>query len=156
MGCLTGLGAMALPIIVDPERLIKTNDVTIPTDHLIWACNTIKELKNLGNATTGTAAPATPTTTPPYSTRSRAGTRAGNSGGAPPPVVNPPTPLQAMTQTLKEMMGVLPIPFLGAAVINSLSNNPIELILCIKNATVVFNNSHPANDATAGAKSIMR
>jgi hypothetical protein len=155
MGCLTGFGARALPIIINPERLIKTNDVTIPTDNLIWACNTIKELKNLGNAMTGTAAPAAPTVTPPY-TRTRARTRAGSSEGAPPPIVNPPTPPQARTQTLKETMGILPIPFLGAAVIDSLSNNPIELILCIKNAAVVYNNSYPANDATTGAKSIMR
>jgi hypothetical protein len=41
MGCLTGLGTRALPIIIDPECLIKTNDVTIPTEDLIWACNTI-------------------------------------------------------------------------------------------------------------------
>jgi hypothetical protein len=155
MGCLTSLGARALPIIVDPDRLIKTNDVTIPTDDLIWACNNIEELKNLGSATTGMAAPAAPTATPPY-TRTRAGTRAGSSEGAPPPVVNPPTPPRAATQTLKETMGILPIPFLGAAVIDSLSNSPIELIVCIKNAAVVYNNSHPANDSTAGAKSIMR
>ncbi len=155
MGWLTGLGARALPIIVNPERLIKTNDITIPTDDLIWACNTIKELKNLGNATTGMAAPAAPTATPPY-TRTRAGMRAGSSEGAPSPIVNPPTPPQAATQTLKEMMGILPIPFLGVAVIDSSSNDPIELILCIKNAAVVYNNSHPANDATTGAKSIMR
>ncbi len=125
MACLTGLGARALPIIVNPERLIKTNDVTIPTDDLIWACNTIEELKNLGNATTGTAAPAAPTPTPPY-TRMRAGTRAGSSEGAPPPVVNPPTPPQAATQTLKETMGILPIPFLGAAVIDSLSTTQLN------------------------------
>jgi hypothetical protein len=155
MGCLTGLGTRALSIIVDPEHLIKTNDVTIPTDDLIWACNTIKELKDLGNATTGAAAPAAPTATPPY-TRTRVGTRAGSSEGAPPPVVNPPTPPQAPTQTLKETMGILPILFLGAAVIDSLTNNPIESILCIKNAAVVYNNSHPANDATTGAKSKMR
>jgi hypothetical protein len=155
MGCLTGLGARALPIIIDPERLIKTNDVIIPTDDLIWACNTIEELKNLGNATTGTAAPAAPTMTPPY-TRTRVGMRAGSSEGAPPSVVNPPTPPQATTQTLKETMGILPIPFLGAAIINSSSNEPIELILSIKNAAVVYNNSHPANDAITGAKSIMR
>jgi hypothetical protein len=155
MGCLTGLGARALPIIVNPERLIKTNDVTIPTDNLIWACNTIKELKNLENAMTGMAAPAAPTMTPPY-TRTRVGTRAGCSEGAPPPIVNPPTPPQAATQTLKKMMRMFPIPFLGAAVIDSLSNNPIELILCIKNAAVVYKNSHLANDATTGAKNIMR
>jgi hypothetical protein len=155
MGYLTGLGARALPIIINPERLIKTNDVTIPTDNLIWACNTIKELKNLGNAKTGTAAPAAPTATP-LDTRTRAGTRAGSSEGAPPPIVNPPTPPQAATQTLKETMGILSIPFLGAAVINSLSNDPIELILGIKNAVVVYNNSHRANDTTTWAKSIMR
>ncbi len=63
--------------------------------------------------------------------------RAGSSEGAPPPVVNPPAPPQATTQTLKEMMRILPIPFLGAAVIDSSSKNPIELILCIKNAAVV-------------------
>ncbi len=108
MGCLTGLGARALPIIVNPERLIKTNDVSIPTDDSIWACNTIEELKNLRNTTTGTAAPAAPTATPPY-TRTRAGTRVGSSEGAPPPVVNLPTPPQATTQTLKETMGILPI-----------------------------------------------
>ena len=39
--CLLGLGARAISIVVDSDKITKSKEITVPTADAIWECSTI-------------------------------------------------------------------------------------------------------------------
>jgi hypothetical protein len=162
VACLTGQGATALPIVIDPNKAIKSKEVTIPAIKNIWKCKTMAELSNLEGGT------------PLYSTRTmrmqmrenkktilegeidkdqsngidREAESQTNTEGA---------SSKSATKTIYINPVFIPIPFLAITALENISHNPLELILAVKTVTKDFiqgskGANPPAEDPTKGAK----
>jgi hypothetical protein len=141
---LIGQGAKALPIVINPDKTVKTKEVMAPLVKRIWACKTLANLKNLSNASRGNSPPCPAAdrrntrsqTTNPGENADRATTNDGNTAAN-----STPSTTAASTRAIKITPVFIPLPFLAFAALESISHNPIILILAIKTTTKDFNKS---------------
>ncbi len=144
MACLVGHGARALPVVIGSDKITDFINVNVPLDERIWTCKTIEELKDLETETIKTKNPCPPPEANGVRTRNQivrwgeaataVDTEAEKGEGNP------------LTQSYKKLMSILPIPFLTMTAFDSLSWDPLYLVLIVKNAAITFNTSHSSNE----------
>jgi hypothetical protein len=165
---LIGQGMKALLIVINPDKAIKTKEVTTPLVKMIWACKTSADLKNLRNASRKIPPPpaADKRTTRSQTTNLEENEDAAtiNDGNAAASLTAGATGVS--TRAIKITPVFIPLPFLVVAARESVSHNPINLIITIKITTKYFNerlngaayynttenSTLPTHDATDGAK----
>ncbi len=140
---LIGQRAKALPIVINPEEAVKTKKVTTLLVKRIWACKTLANLKNLNNAFRENAPPPVANRRTTRSQMTNPGENAdeatANDGNA--AANSTPGTTGASTRAIKITPVFIPLPFLSFAALESISHNPIDLILTIQTATRDFNKS---------------
>jgi hypothetical protein len=159
VACLTGQGATALPIVIDPKEATKRKEVTLPAIKKIWNCQTKAELENIAGGSTPT------TTTAARTMRTRGNTRAASTGdkdedqaededGEPD---SPSNATGAATKNIHINPVFIPIPFLAITALDNTSHDPLDIILAVKTVTKDFiegsKDTNPAaEDPTKAAK----
>jgi hypothetical protein len=150
---LIGQGARAFPIVIDSDKTVTSQEVTVPLDARIWACKDATKLKELDN--NATASPVTMGTR----TRSQRGATAEDT--TPPPDAAGTATAALGNQKYLALPVFIPLPIPGVTAFECISDDPLTIIKVIKSAATNFDKAHKDSnpkfdDARTGAKLFAR